>query len=259
MEEDPYGGVGDIRVDNYPGDWIMVTLQPVCEDNQWPSRARLWIHTTPLLVYILLPSLCRCAATATSIALRAEQLGMAQLTKRKQLCVLLRTLPEACMQHVESPPKMIHPSLPTLRNYHPVVDAVHVGRNPQATSKPLTFDLTFSSGKIPTPLTREANTHTSRTACMPPSRWFYLSCVSAKCQLQQYPPYSSTCGLPVLAGLGLAVSVGDVAGLGETETGGGIRPASPSLDECTYSWGLGMGDAGTAGNAVGDSAYRAVE
>lgn len=83
--------------------------------------------------------------------------------------------------------------------------------------------------------------------------------LSCWCVNYSNPPYSSTCGLPVLAGLGLAVSVGDVAGLGETETGGGIRPASPSLDECTYSWGLGMGDAGTAGNAVGDSEYRTVE
>lgn len=41
----------------------------------------------------------------------------------------------------------------------------------------------------------------------------------------------------MLAGLGLAVSEGDVdvAGLGETDTGGGIRPPSPSWDDGTYS------------------------
>lgn len=57
----------------------------------------------------------------------------------------------------------------------------------------------------------------------------------------------------MLAGLGLAVSEGDVAGLGETDTGGGMSPPTPSLDEGTYSRGLGMGDAGTAGNADGES------
>lgn len=56
----------------------------------------------------------------------------------------------------------------------------------------------------------------------------------------------------MLAGLGLAVSEGDVAGLGDTDTGGGMRPSSPSLED-TCSWGLGMGDAGTAGNADGDA------
>lgn len=61
-----------------------------------------------------------------------------------------------------------------------------------------------------------------------------------------------TCGLPVLAGLGLAVREGEVAGLGETDTGS-ISPSSPSIDDGTYSWGLGMGDAGTAGNAAGDA------
>ena len=49
-----------------------------------------------------------------------------------------------------------------------------------------------------------------------------------------------TCGFPVLAGLGLAVSEGEgegegEAGLGKTDTGGGIRTASPSLDDGTYS------------------------
>lgn len=63
----------------------------------------------------------------------------------------------------------------------------------------------------------------------------------------------------MLAGLGLAVREGegegdaDVAGLGETDTGGGIRPPSPSADDVMYSWGLGMGDAGTAGNDDGES------
>lgn len=61
-----------------------------------------------------------------------------------------------------------------------------------------------------------------------------------------------TCGLPVLAGLGLAVREGEVADLIETDTGS-IRPSSPSIDDGTYSWGLGMGDAGTAGNAAGDA------
>lgn len=55
----------------------------------------------------------------------------------------------------------------------------------------------------------------------------------------------------MLAGLGLAVREGEVAGLIERDTGS-IRPSSPSIDG-TYSWGLGMGDAGTAGNAAGDS------
>lgn len=57
----------------------------------------------------------------------------------------------------------------------------------------------------------------------------------------------------MLAGLGLAVSEGDVAGRGETDTGGGMRPPTPSLDEGMYSRGLGIGDAGTAGNADGES------
>lgn len=59
----------------------------------------------------------------------------------------------------------------------------------------------------------------------------------------------------MLAGLGLAVSEGEVAARCPTDTGDGIRPSSPSLDG-TYPWGLGMGDAGTAGNAAGDSGRR---
>lgn len=56
----------------------------------------------------------------------------------------------------------------------------------------------------------------------------------------------------MLAGLGLAVSEGEDPGRGETETGGGMRPSTPSFD-ITYACGLGIGDAGTAGNAAGDS------
>lgn len=63
-----------------------------------------------------------------------------------------------------------------------------------------------------------------------------------------------TWGLLVLAGLGLAVREGEVAGLMERDTGS-ISPSSASIGDgaCTYSWGLGMGDAGTAGNAAGDA------
>ena len=56
----------------------------------------------------------------------------------------------------------------------------------------------------------------------------------------------------MLAGLGLAVREGEVAGLIERDTGS-MRPSSPSIDDGPYSWGLGMGDAGTAGKAAGDA------
>lgn len=59
----------------------------------------------------------------------------------------------------------------------------------------------------------------------------------------------------MLAGLGLAVGDGDIAGRSINDTGDGIRLSSPS-GGCRIPWGLGMGDAGTAGNVDGDSVAR---
>lgn len=63
----------------------------------------------------------------------------------------------------------------------------------------------------------------------------FYSTILQQCGTQMLQVVHSTWGFPVLAGLGLAVSEGDVAGLGETDTGGGMRPRTPSLDEGTYS------------------------
>lgn len=48
---------------------------------------------------------------------------------------------------------------------------------------------------------------------------------------------------------------GDDTLLGDTNTGGGTArcPPSMSCNDGTYSWGLGMGEAGTAGNAAGET------
>lgn len=59
----------------------------------------------------------------------------------------------------------------------------------------------------------------------------------------------------MLAGLGLAVGEGEIAGRSDIDTGDGIKsPSSVSL-ECRIPWGLGMGEAGTAGNASADSEW----